>query len=97
MSKLLLVRSGSSENPVTNIIEFRIDDIKHFIANRTLHFLGMELVTIGETRRMSDFVGPDHVVLELVEAEKEELNRDEAGFYLIEGLSPSDVINKSNK
>jgi hypothetical protein len=95
MSKLLLVRSGASENPVTKTIELSVDEIKHFIVNRRLRFLGNKLVPIGETNRMSDFVGPDHVVLELEEAEKEELNIDEVGFYLIEGLSPSDVVKKN--
>lgn len=89
MAELLLVRSGESDDPVTKRLEIGVDEYEQSVRSRTLHYLGAELPPIGETSRLSEFAGPDHVVLNVGRREVGRFGLDEQGFYLVEDLSPS--------
>lgn len=92
MAELLLVRSGNADNPVTERVEMKFDDLKRFIGSRQLHYLGAELPPIGETSRVSEFSGPDHVVVNLNASETRKLSVEDRGFYVVEGVFPADVV-----
>jgi len=92
MAELLLVRSGNADNRVTERFEMDFDDLTRVIGPRQLHYLGAELPPIGETSRVSEFTDPDHVVLNVPESETRQLRVDEQGFYVVEGLSPADIM-----
>ena len=91
MAELLLVRSGATDNPVTDRFELESGEIAQYVENRELHYLGVELPPIGETSRVSEFSGPDHVVVKLDAAETGSFSLQDEGFYVVEGLSPLDV------
>lgn len=92
MTQLLLVRSGNANNPVTERMEMEPDALRKFIGSRPLHYLGAELPPIGETSRVSEFSDPDHVVVNLNASETQKLSVDDQGFYVVEGVSPADVM-----
>lgn len=92
MAELLLVRSGNSENPVTERVEMALEELRNVIGSNSLHYLGVDLPPIGETSRVSEFSDPDHVVVNVNASEMKELCLDERGFYIVEGLSPADVV-----
>lgn len=91
MAELLLVRSGATDSPVTERFDVEADRIEQYVGAGELHYLGAELPPIGETSRVSEFSGPDHVVMKLSAAETKKLQLQEAGYYVIEGLSPYEV------
>ncbi len=93
MPKILFVKSGDHEKPVTKVLEKNIHEAKTLIESKTLKYLGLDLSPIGKASRMADFAGPDHVVLEVSESEAEELGKIKAGFHLVQELKPSEVIN----
>ncbi len=91
MAELLLVRSGNAGDPVTETFELELDGLQRFIGSRPLHYLGVDLPPIGETSRVSEFAGPDHVVVNVRAAETDGLGVDDPGYYVVEGLLPVDV------
>lgn len=91
MAELLLVRSGSAEAPVTEKHEMDVDGLRRLIGPRSLHYLGAHLPPIGETNRVSELAGPDHVVVNVDPAEAEQLGVEDAGFYVVDGLFPVDA------
>lgn len=90
MAELLLVRSGESDSSVTKRVALDIDELKRTIGARPLHYLGVELPPIGETSRISEFSDPDHVVVNIGDAEKNHFDLEDQGFYLVEELSPAE-------
>lgn len=91
MAELLLVRSGDTDERVTESFEMEPGEVKRYLGNRELHYLGAELTPIGETSRVSEFAGPDHVVVRFSTTESESFRLPDEGFYVVEGLSPSDI------
>lgn len=91
MPKILFVKSGDHEYPVTKVIEKDIHEVQALINSETLKYLGSAVSPIGEATRMADFAGPDHVVLEVSESEAETLGKINPGFYLVQQLKPSEV------
>ncbi len=92
MAKILFVKSGEHENPVTKTSEADVKITKMLIGTRKTKFIGSTLEPIGEKSRMSDYAGPDHVVLELSESEAVELELvNGSGLYVVDGLSPAEV------
>ena len=92
MAKILFVKSGAHENPVTKSSEADVKKIKTLIGARKTKFIGSTLEPIGEKSRMADYAGPDHVVLELSGPEAVELELvDGSGLYVVSGLSPAEV------
>jgi len=91
MAELLLVRSGDTDQPITERIPVQLDELKRFVGPRQLHYLGAELPPIGETSRVSEFTDPDHVVVNIGASELDGLGVGEQGFYVVEGLTPADV------
>ena len=91
MPKILFVKSGDHENPVTKVLEKNIQEVKTLTKSKPLKYLGLVLPPIGEASHMADFAGPDHVVLEVSESEAEELGKINPGFHLVQELKPSEV------
>jgi len=91
MPKILFIKSGQQENPVTKVLEKNILDSKVLINSKTLKYMGLELLPIGEATHMVDFAGPDYVLIEVTESEAYELCLEKSGFYLIQDLRPFDV------
>lgn len=92
MAKLLFIKYGAHENPITKSSNKNIDEIKNIIGKCKTRFIGKELTPIGESTRMSDFSSPDCIALELTEPESNELKtKNGLGFYLVENLKPSEV------
>lgn len=89
--EIKLVKSGNVDDQVTKILEMEPKQVKSQIGNRTLRYIGLELVPIGEATRMSPFAGPDYVVLNVKANDKGELGLQKTGFYLVEDLNPSDL------
>lgn len=92
MPKRLLVKSGKVENPVTSESEQDLNKTRDLLAKRKLQYLGTELPIIGETTRMVEFAGPEHVVLKISESEASELGLKKSGFYLVQNLKPAEVV-----
>lgn len=92
MAELLLVRSGESDSSVTQRTALDSDELKRIIGARPLHYLGLELPPIGETSRISEFSDPDHVVVNIDDAEKNHFDLQDPGFYLVEKLSPAEFM-----
>ncbi len=91
MPKILFVKSGQHENPVTKVLEKTIQESKTLIKSKTLKYIGSVLSPIGDATHMADFAGPDHVVIEVSESEAKVLGHEKSGFYLIQDLKPSEV------
>ena len=90
MTRVLFVKSGKHENPITKATEMEDTRVAKAIAGHKLKFLGSTLPPIGEVTRMSQFSGPDNVVLD-TRASTGLPGVDERGFYLVVGLAPSAV------
>ncbi|MEW8052074.1 MAG: hypothetical protein AB2809_17075 [Candidatus Thiodiazotropha sp.] len=91
MPKLLFVKSGDHEEPVTKVLKKNIYETRSIIKSKRLKYLGLVLSPIGEESRMADFAGPVHVVLEVSESEAVELADICTGFHLVEELKPAEV------
>jgi hypothetical protein len=87
--RILFVKSGHHDSPVTKAIDADLPRVNTLIAGRHLKFLGLDMPVLpGETSALSDFAGPDHVVLE-VPPGAEIAGAKESGLYLVIGVRPS--------
>jgi hypothetical protein len=94
MSKLLFAKSGKQEDPVTNSQELEVDDLKPIIGNRELIYLGppaKELPPLGQPSKFDGSKGTDCMVILVSKIEASSLNCSYSGFYLVDGLRPSEV------
>jgi hypothetical protein len=88
MMRVLLVKAGKQDNPVTKEVDIEESRVAKAIAGHELKFLGATLRHIGKATHMSDFSGPDHVVLD-ASAGSNLPGVDQRGYYLVVGLPPS--------
>ncbi len=89
--RVLLVRSGRHDEPVTKVLELDAHDVGRLVAGHQLKPLGNRLPVIGEAGGLQAFTGPDHVVLDVPRGLA--LNgSNEPGLYLVADLSPSFVL-----
>jgi transcriptional regulator with XRE-family HTH domain len=85
--RILLVRSGPDEAPVTKVIESDAVQVKELIAGQRLKYLGARLPVLGQSSRFGSYTAPDHVVLELPPG-VDVLGAEEPGLYLVRDFSP---------
>ena len=85
--RILLVRSGEHEAPVTKAIVADEAQANKLIAGHQLKYLGARLPPIGETSRLASFTGPQYVVLE-VSPGANISGAQEAGLYLVQDMAP---------
>ena len=88
--RILLVRSGAHEAPVTKAIEADEVQANKLVAGHHLEYLGSRLPPIGETSRLASYTGPQHVVLE-VSPGANVLGAQEPGLYLVRDMAPERV------
>jgi transcriptional regulator with XRE-family HTH domain len=89
--RILLVRSGTHDEPVTAVIESDETKVNNLVAGRRLKFLGTRLRVIGEDTRMSSFAGPRYVVLEIPMGANLP-GAEQPGLYLVQDLAPERVL-----
>ena len=89
--RVLFVKAGEHDNPVTREVDIEERRVAKAIVGRQLKFLGATLPPIGKKTHMSDFSGPDYVVLD-VSAGSNLPGVDQRGYYLVAGLLPSAVV-----
>ena len=99
MAKILFMKFGKSENGVTKVLEKDIDAIEALIGSRQVIWIGSELSAIGNATPLTDYSGPDIVVIQVSESEAKILGRSDPGFYWVRDLQPLEVHNneKHNK
>jgi transcriptional regulator with XRE-family HTH domain len=85
--RILLVRSGSHDEPVTAAIESDEAKVNKLVGGRRLRFLGTRLPVIGDNSPMSSFAGPRYVVLEIPVGATVS-GAQEPGLYLVHDLAP---------
>ncbi len=88
--RILFVRSGRHDDPVTKVIESDASAVDRLIAGHQLKHLGVRLPPIGESTALQDFAGPDYVVLDVPRG-AEVTGVDKPGLYLVADLRPSQV------
>ena len=88
--RILLVRSGAHEAPVTRAIEADEVQANKLVAGHHLEYLGSRLPPIGETSRLASYTGPQHVVLE-VSPGANVSGAQEPGLYLVRDMAPERV------
>jgi transcriptional regulator with XRE-family HTH domain len=88
--RILLVRSGKHEAPVTKAIEADEAQANRLVVGHHLKYLGTRLPPIGETSRLASFTGPQYVVLEVSPGVKVS-GAQEAGLYLVQDMAPERV------
>jgi transcriptional regulator with XRE-family HTH domain len=88
--RILLVRSGAHEAPVTKAIEADEVQANKLVAGHHLEYLGSRLPPIGETSRLASYTGPQHVVLE-VSPGANVSGAQEPGLYLVRDMAPERV------
>jgi hypothetical protein len=94
MSKLLIAKSGKQEKPVTKSQELGVDDLKPIIGNRKLRYLGPptdEFPPLGRPSKFDGYNGEVCVVILVSKIEASALNCSDSGFYLVDGLRPSEL------
>ena len=89
--RVLLVRSGQHEEPVTRVIELEANAVDDLIAGHRLKFLGARLPEIGEGGALQDFTGPDHVVVDLPRGALL-AGAEDPGLYLVQDLKPASIL-----
>jgi hypothetical protein len=89
--RVLLVRSGRHDDPVTKVIEMEVDATDRLVAGHRLKRLGVRLSVIGETSPPQIISGPEHVVLDVPRGITLS-GAEEPGLYLVTGLPPSAVL-----
>jgi transcriptional regulator with XRE-family HTH domain len=89
--RILLVRSGAHEAPVTKAIEADEVQANKLVAGHHLQYLGTRLPPIGETSRLDSYTGPQHVVLE-VSPGANVSGAQEPGLYLVRDMAPARVV-----
>jgi transcriptional regulator with XRE-family HTH domain len=88
--RILLVRSGAHEAPVTRAIEADEVQANKLVAGHHLEYLGSRLPPIGETSRLASYTGPQHVVLEISPGANVS-GAQEPGLYLVRDMAPERV------
>jgi hypothetical protein len=88
--RILLVRSGTHEAPVTKAIEADEAQANRLVAGYHLKYLGARLPPMGETSRLAAYTGPQHVVLE-VSPGANVSGAQESGLYLVRDMAPERV------
>jgi hypothetical protein len=88
--RILLVRSGIHESPVTKTFESDEAQASRLVAGHRLKYLGTRLRPIGESRPLAAYSGPDHVVLEVAPG-ADISGAAEPGLYLVLDLHPERV------
>lgn len=89
--RLLLVRSGTHEAPVTKAIDTDEKRAKDLAAGHPLKYLGTRLPVIGDASSLASYSGPKHVVLEIPSG-KSLAGLQEPGLYLVQDLTPEEAI-----
>lgn len=89
--RVLFVKAGEHDNPVTKEADIEESRVAKAIAGRQLKFLSATLPPIGKETHMSDFSGPDYVVLD-ASGGSNLPGVDQRGYYLVVGLLPSAVV-----
>lgn len=89
--RVLFVKAGKHDNAVTKEADIEESRVAKAITGCQLKFLGATLPTIGKETHMSDFSGPDYVVLD-ASAGSNLPSVDQRGYYLVVGLLPSAVV-----
>jgi transcriptional regulator with XRE-family HTH domain len=88
--RILLVRSGAHDAPVTKAIEADEAQANKLVAGHHLKYLGTRLPIIGESGRLGSYTGPEHVVLEIPPGADVSGTQD-PGLYLVLDLNPAHV------
>jgi transcriptional regulator with XRE-family HTH domain len=88
--RILLVRSGAHEAPVTKVIEADEVQANKLVSGHHLEYLGTRLPPIGETSRLASYTGPQHVVLE-VSPGANVSGAQQPGLYLVRDMAPERV------
>jgi transcriptional regulator with XRE-family HTH domain len=92
--RILLVRPGAHEAPVTKAIEADEAQANKLVAGHHLKYLGTRLPPIGETNRLASYTGAQHVVLE-VSPGANVSGAQVPGLYLVLDLAPEHVTRTS--
>jgi hypothetical protein len=88
--RILLVRSGIHEAPVTKTIEADEVQANKLIAGHHLKYLGTRLPPIGETSRLASYTGSQYVVLEVSQGANV-AGAQEPGLYLVRDMAPERI------
>jgi hypothetical protein len=88
--RIMLVRSGTHEAPVTKAIESDEEQAAKLVAGHHLKYLGTRLPVIGESSRLDSFTGPERVVLEIPSGTNIP-GAEKPGLYLVLDLDPEHV------
>jgi hypothetical protein len=88
--RILLVRSGTHEVPVTKTLESDEARANKIVAGHRLRYLGTRLPVIGESSPLGAYSGPAHVVLE-ISAGASVSGAQAPGLYLVRDMSPEQV------
>jgi transcriptional regulator with XRE-family HTH domain len=89
--RILLVRPGTHEAPVTKTIESDEAQASKIIAGCTLTYLGTRLPVIGESSHLGSYSGPEHVVLEISAGATVSGAQQGPGLYLVRDMSPERI------
>lgn len=92
--RILFVRSGVHEAPVTKAIEADDAQANRLIAGHRLKHLGARLPVLGESGRLASCTGPEYVVLEIPPGASV-WGAQEPGLYLVLDLAPEHVTRTS--
>ncbi len=92
--RILLVRSGAHEAPVTKVVEADEAQANRLVAGHLLKHLGARLPVLGDSRRLASYTGPEHVVLEIPPGASVS-GAQEPGLYLVLDLAPEHVTRTS--
>lgn len=89
--RILLVRSGTHEVPVTKSIESDEAQANKIVAGHRLRYLGIRLPVIGESSSLASYSGPEHVVLEIPEGVNVS-GAQKPGLYLVRDMTPEHIL-----
>ena len=89
--RILLVRPGTHEAPVTKTIESDEAQASKIVAGCTLTYLGTRLPVIGESSLLGSYTGPEHVVLEIPAGATVSGAQKGPGLYLVRDMSPERI------
>jgi len=89
--RVLFVKAGEHDNQVTKEADIEEGQVAELVAGHQLKFLGATLPPIGKETHMSDYSGPDYVVLDASTGSSLP-SLDQRGYYLVVGLPPSAAV-----
>jgi hypothetical protein len=93
--RILLVRSGTHDAPVTKAIEADQTQANQLVAGHHLKYLGTRLPPIGQISRLASFTGSQHVGLE-VSPGANVTGAREPCLYLVLDMAPERVIGRDS-